>query len=53
MGGQDSAVGRNQPTLLELVRQKQEVDAPAGLANVTASGGTRLWLNADDSWAKE
>ncbi len=53
MGGQDLAVGRDQPSLLELVRQKQQVDAPARLANVTASGGTRLWLNADDSWEKE
>jgi kumamolisin len=33
--------------------RKQQVDVPAGLANVTASGGTRLWLNPDGSWAKE
>ncbi|HNB21174.1 MAG TPA: S53 family peptidase [Candidatus Melainabacteria bacterium] len=33
--------------------RKQQVDVPAGLANVTAAGGTRLWLNADGSWAKE
>jgi len=33
--------------------RKQQVDVPAGLANVTAAGGTRIWLNADGSWAKE
>lgn len=33
--------------------RKQQVDVPAGLSNVTAAGGTRLWLNPDGSWAKE
>lgn len=43
----DDGAGDRSPT------KKQQVDVPAGLANVTAAGGTRLWLNADGSWAKE